>query len=39
LAGAEVVVAAVDLVEELVGAALYDLALFDYEDLVGSPDD
>ena len=31
--------AAVELVEGLVGSALYDLALLDYEDLVGSADD
>jgi len=39
LAGVEVVVAAVELVEGLVGSALYDLALFDDTNLVGSPDD
>ena len=38
LAGVEVVVTAVELVEGLVGSALYDLALFDDEDLVGSAD-
>jgi len=39
LAGVEVVVAAVELVEGLVGSALYDLALFDDKNLVGSLDD
>ncbi len=38
LAGVEVVVATVELVEGLVGSALYDLALFYDEDLVGSAD-
>jgi hypothetical protein len=39
LVGVEVVVAAVELVEGLVGSALYDLALFDDKNLVGSLDD
>ena len=35
LAGVEVVVAAVELVDGLVGAAFYYLVLFDDENLVG----
>src|ERR1700736_818484 len=38
LAGVEIVVAAVERVEGLVGAAFEDLALFDDQDLVGAAD-